>query len=197
VTVRLFSPSNSATPKWKKWRSIVFGTGLGCILLTTVGLWLAKDTLTYRGVPLGMILDFLTDPIARNAYFDGDRKLLHQRLDELGFERNIKAFYRPKISDEVELDRYIHQLMYENTGYVGKAYHLGQSGQLVHNGQLPPEFKPWMQLAVKLGIAKGHTVIDGKLYIETTQGPAIPYQTLITLYSLEDLQQLAASSGLK
>jgi hypothetical protein len=192
VTVRLFPPSNR--PLRKRYR-IILGTGLGCLLLTAVGLWLAKDTLTYRGVPIGMILDFLADPIARDAYFEGDRTLLHKRLDDLGFERNIKAFYRPQFSDEAALDRYIHQLMYENTGYVGEAYHLGQGGQLVPNTQMPPDFQLWMQLAMQLGIAKSHRVENGKINVETPQGQTIPYQTLITLYSLSDLQRLAEING--
>ncbi len=39
--------------------------------------------------------------------------------------------YRDQISDENELDRYIHQIFYENTGYVGQAYKVNSQGQLV------------------------------------------------------------------
>lgn len=192
MTVRPFPhqyPANRR--KRSRWPKIALGAGLGILFLAGGGLWLAKDSLTYRGVPLGMILNFLQDPIARNAYFDGDLTQLHQRLDQLGFERDIKAHYRPKIHDEVELDRYIHQLMYENTGYVGKAYRLGAGGKLVDKNKLPPDFEAWLQLAMQLGIAKGHTIENGQLYVDVPNGPPVPYKMVKDIYPLPDLQRLA------
>lgn len=192
MTVRPFPQQYHAKRlKRSKWLKIALGASLGTFFLAGSGLWLVKDTLTYRGVPLRMILNFLEDPIARNAYFDGDRTLLHKRLDELGFERDIKAHYRPQIRNEVDLDRYIHQLMYDNTGYVGKAYRLGPGGQLVSRNELPQDFQVWIQLAMQLGIAKGHTIENGELYIDVPNGPAVPYKILKSLYSLSDLQRLA------
>jgi hypothetical protein len=192
VTARPF-PHKHPTPHPKryKWLRISLGFGIGTFLFAGGGLWLAKDSLTYKGVPLGMILNFLSDPLARNAYFDGDRTLLHKRLDELGFERDIKAHYRPQIPNEVELDRYIHQLMYENTGYVGKAYRIGQGGQLVSRNELSPNFQAWIQLAIQLGIAKGHTIENGEIYVDVPNGPAVPYKMLKDIYTLSDLQRLA------
>jgi hypothetical protein len=192
VTVRPFPQQYPAKrPKSSKWLKMALGASLGTFFLAGSGLWLAKDSLTYHGVPLGMILNFLADPMARNAYFDGDRTLLHKRLDELGFERDIKAYYRPQIRNEVELDRYIHQLMYDNTGYVGKAYRLGPGGQLVSRNELPQDFQAWIQLAMQLGIAKGHTIENGEIYIDVPNGPAVPYKMLKSLYTLSDLQRLA------
>lgn len=46
-------------------------------------------------------------------------------------EEQIKDFYRPQIPDEQELDRYIHQIFYNTTGYVGKAYKVNSEGSLV------------------------------------------------------------------
>lgn len=81
---------------------------------------------TIGGVPTPIVMSFLQDETARNAYFQGDRKKLHARLQSMGVEERVKAFYRPQISDEVKLDQYIHQILYERTGYVGDAYRLNQ-----------------------------------------------------------------------
>ena len=97
---------------------------LGVVLLT-------KGPLTIGGVPIPIIISFLQDETARDAYFQGDNKKLHDRLQAMGIEERIKAFYRPQIRDEVKLDQYIHQLMYDRTGYVGASYQVNSQGVLV------------------------------------------------------------------
>ncbi|NER25996.1 MAG: hypothetical protein F6J96_35965, partial [Symploca sp. SIO1C2] len=43
----------------------------------------------------------------------------------------IKAFYRPRIQDETQLDQHIHQILYDRVGYVGDAYQVNSEGVLV------------------------------------------------------------------
>lgn len=83
------------------------------------------------GVPSSVILTFLQDQPALTAYFQNDDEALHDRLNELGIEEQIKAYYRPQIPDEVELDQYIHQVFYNRTGYVGKEYQVNEQGILI------------------------------------------------------------------
>lgn len=87
---------------------------------------------TIRGVPFSIILEFFKDDTARQAYFQGDKNLLHDRLDEMGVEEKVKDFYREQFSDEYTLDRHIHQVFYDNSGYVGKAYTVNSQGILVN-----------------------------------------------------------------
>lgn len=84
-----------------------------------------------QGVPSSIIVKFLQDSQARDAYFQGDAKKIHARLSALHVEKDIKDYYRKKISDPIELDRYIHQLMYDRTGYVGEDYQVTTRGDLV------------------------------------------------------------------
>jgi hypothetical protein len=91
----------------------------------------AIQRLTIADVPVSIVISFLQDETARNAYFMGDNTKLHDRLEQMGIEPRIKDFYRPQIPDEVALDQYIHQLLYERTGYVGKGYRLNEQGVLV------------------------------------------------------------------
>lgn len=103
-------------------------------LLLCVGIWavlLTKGYVTIGGVPTPIIMSFLRDETARNAYFQGDSKKLHDRLQDMGVEEKIKAYYRPQIPDPAKLDQYIHQILYERTGYVGKAYRVNSQRVLV------------------------------------------------------------------
>ncbi|MCA1992528.1 MAG: hypothetical protein LDL41_10920 [Coleofasciculus sp. S288] len=108
--------------------SVVLAIGIIVILL-------ASERLTVGGVPLRIVMEFLGDETARNAYFQGDSTKVHDRLDEMGIEEEMKAFYRPQIRDEVKLDQHIHQILYERTGYVGKAYRVNNEGVLVLKGE--------------------------------------------------------------
>jgi len=92
---------------------------------------LTEGQFTIGGVPVPIIRSFFQDETARNAYFAGDNKKLHARLQAMGVEDKIKSFYRPKIRDEAKLDQYIHQILYDRTGYVGEAYQVNSEGVLV------------------------------------------------------------------
>lgn len=101
--------------------------GLGVVLWTS--LFIGERT-TLGGVPYGIIRTFWNDKTARDAYFSGDAQVLHDRLSTLGVEASIKAYYRDQFEDEYALDRYIHQIMFDRTGYVGEAYRVNEQGQL-------------------------------------------------------------------
>lgn len=93
---------------------------------------LTQGHLTIGGVPTPIIMSFLQDETARNAYFAGDKRKLHDRLQDMGVEEQIKAYYRPQFEgDEAKLDQHIHQLLYDRTGYVGTAYRVNSQGVLV------------------------------------------------------------------
>lgn len=107
-----------------------------------------RDRLTIAGVPLSIIEKFIRDPIAFQAYWEGDKRLLHERLKQLGVEEEIKAFYRPQIPDEIQLDWYIHQLLYERSGYVGEIYQVNSDGIL--------EFKPQGEQRLREELNRNH-----------------------------------------
>lgn len=114
--------------------SLVVSTLIYLPLLLCGWIWivlLTQGYFTIAGVPFPIIANFLQDETARNAYFEGDNTKLHNRLQEMGVEEQIKAFYRHQIEDETKLDQYIHQLLYERTGYVGLDYTLDSKGILV------------------------------------------------------------------
>ena len=87
---------------------------------------LTKGYLAIGGVPTPIIMSFLQDETARNAYFQGDGKKFHARLQEMGIEDKIKAYYRPQIPNEAKLDQYTHQILYDRTGYLGENYRVNQ-----------------------------------------------------------------------
>jgi hypothetical protein len=175
-------------PKRLKGSYILAGAAFG-LLIGLLALMIAFPSLTYKGVPLSIILKFIADPTARQAYFDGDKTGLHNRLDDMGIEADIKAFYRPKIQDEQALDQHIHQLLYKNTGYVGTAYRLNEQGQLVPLVTLPPGFERWFALAKQLNFVVSHEIQNGVIYVKTPQGSRVPYTTMASLYSISDMEQ--------
>lgn len=89
-----------------------------------------SERVTLGGVPYGIVETFWTDKTARDAYFSGDTQALHDQLSDLGVEEAIKAYYRDQFDNEHELDRYIHQIMFNRTGYIGEAYQVNNQGQL-------------------------------------------------------------------
>jgi hypothetical protein len=109
-------------------RRIMTLTIVICLGLTTI--WFFSGQLLIGGVPSSVILTFLQDRPALTAYFQNDKQALHDRLNEIGIEEQIKDYYRPQIPDEVELDQYIHQVFYNRTGYVGKQYQVNEQGTL-------------------------------------------------------------------
>ena len=125
---------NSFTSRSSDKASVRFVKSILVSVILLVCIWVALFTsgyVTLGGVPAPIIMKFLRDETAREAYFQGDRTKLHNRLDDMGIEDDIKAYYRPQIPDEAQLDQYIHQIFYERTGYVGQAYRVNSEGVLV------------------------------------------------------------------
>ncbi|GAB4381895.1 MAG: hypothetical protein Kow00121_41310 [Elainellaceae cyanobacterium] len=117
-------------------------TGIGYLAIIRAGLDISftSGEIVVGDVPLSIVALFLQDETARTAYLQGDRQQLHARLQTLGVEERIKAFYRPQFQDEIELDRYIHQIFYDRTGYVGLNYRVDANGQLVFRENFNPNF---------------------------------------------------------
>ena len=158
-------------------------------MMATLGgaLWFAEFG-TIQGVPVPVVLQFLSDDTARNAYFSGDKQQLHDRLDRMGIEEKVKAFYRPKIQNEAELDRYIHQLLYNITGYVGLAYEVDAKGVLVPKKVRDPAFEQWFQLAYRAGIVVGSREEAGVQYVISPDGNVVSYKQVSSLFPLDTLK---------
>ena len=118
----------------KLWiQRILVATAIGLGTSGTVwGALFVQEDVTYWGVPYRVVKTFLNDRPARVAYFSGDKELLHDRLVELDVEEAIKEYYRDRynIRNEGELDRFIHQIMYNHTRYVGEAYEVDAYNKL-------------------------------------------------------------------
>lgn len=110
--------------------SLVIPISIGAIVVLSGAL-----DVTIGGVPTPILISFWQDRTARNAYFKGNGKKLHDRLDQMGIEERMKDYYRSQIRDEVELDQYIHQILYNRTGYIGEAYRVNSGGVLVLKNQ--------------------------------------------------------------
>ncbi len=92
---------------------------------------LAKGYLAIGGVPSPIIVSFLQNETARKAYFDGENEQLHAQMQAMDLAEKLKPYYRPQFEDEAQLDRYTHQILYDRTGYIGKAYRVNPQGTLV------------------------------------------------------------------
>lgn len=114
------------------WRrsAIAIAFGLGITGSMAANLFV-QEKITIGGVPYRVVSKFWQDPPARAAYFSADKQALHSRLKVLGIEEDIKNFYRDRFDTEYELDRHIHQIMFDRTGYVGEAYEVNEYGRLV------------------------------------------------------------------
>ena len=114
------------------WRGSLFAV---VMTLSVTGVaWAAlfiQGKVTYQGVPYSVVRKFWQDEAAKAAYFAGDKQALHDRLSLLGIEQDIKRYYRPQFESEYELDLYIHQIMFDRTGYVGEAYQVDRNGRLI------------------------------------------------------------------
>lgn len=113
----------------KRIRSAVSLTGI--TILGSLAVLFLSGHLVIGGIPSSILMMFLQDATARDAFLQGDHQGLHARLSEMGVEEMMKDYYRPRIADEAELDRYVHQLFYDRTGYVGEAYRVAPNGKLV------------------------------------------------------------------
>ncbi|MBW4662926.1 MAG: hypothetical protein KME01_01780 [Chroococcus sp. CMT-3BRIN-NPC107] len=107
--------------------SCVFLGGLGWIWTTM----LTKGYVAIGGVPSPIIISFLRNETARAAYFDGDNEKLHAQMQSMDLAEKLKPYYRPQFANEAQLDRYTHQILYDRTGYIGKAYQVNPQGILV------------------------------------------------------------------
>lgn len=115
----------------RRWRRKVIAVtfGLGLVGVTWTALFVS-ERITLGGIPYRIVQKFLNDEAAKTAYFAGDRQALHDRLNTLGVEADIKDYYRDRFDSESELDLYIHQMMFDQTGYIGEAYTVDSYGQL-------------------------------------------------------------------
>ena len=176
------------TKRKRNW-SVLQWSVLLLLILVGGGL-LMSPSLTIQGVPMSIIGKFLMDGPARDAYWSGDGKALHDRLDDLGIEAEMKAFYRPQIPDEVQLDQHVHQIFYETTGYVGQAYKLDGQGNLVLKRSPTEKFEKWFQLAYKAGVVASSEQVDGVQYVISPEGVRATYQQISALYPKPFLEQL-------
>jgi hypothetical protein len=111
---------------------IVAGVATALVTAVSVGAALFfTDVVTWRGIPYSVLARVWQDAETQSALASGDPVALHQRLSALGIEYDIKTYYRARISDPVELDRHIHQIFYDWSGYVGENYIVDGRGKLV------------------------------------------------------------------
>ena len=104
----------------------LFLGGLGWIWVEM----LTKGYVAVGGVPSPIILSFLQNDTARIAYFDGDEEKLHAQIQRMNLAEKLKPYYRPQFAEEAKLDLHTHQILYDRTGYVGKAYQVSKQGVL-------------------------------------------------------------------
>ncbi len=116
--------------------AIIVGLAASSTMMAVMYFFLSGNLVVY-GVPSSVIIQFLADETARAAYLNGHNQVLHDRLNEMGIEEQMKDFYRSHISDETLLDQHIHQILYDCTGYVGDAYRLNADGHLVLRSEVP------------------------------------------------------------
>lgn len=168
-------------------RSTLLKVGAGVITLTVLIAILIGPSLTIQGVPVAIIIKFLQDDPARDAYFSENKQDLHNRLQELEIEEEIKAFYRPQIRDEVELDQHIHQIFYDTTGYVGKAYKVNAQDTLILRDRY---YERWYPLAYKAGVVVDSVFENGAHYVISPDGTVAPYPQVARSFPIKLLKQL-------
>lgn len=166
---------------------MLLGVSAAVTVLTLAFAIFLGPSLTIRGVPIAMIFKFLQDEPARDAYFSGNKQELHARLQQLGIEEEIKAFYRPQIPDEVELDQHIHQIFYDSSGYVGKAYRVDDQGALV---LIDRYYERWYDLAYEAGVVVDSRYENGTYYVTSPDGTVAPYLQVAQVFPVKVLQQL-------
>lgn len=116
--------------------TIYIGSLILISLLTMLIINFQSSNVVIKRIPLPIIMEFITDFKSINTYLKGDKVALHERLQEKGIEEKIKNYYRPYFASEAELDQYIHQVFYEETGYVGKEYKVNFEGILENKHQI-------------------------------------------------------------
>ncbi len=122
---------NSIQFRERLWRRSILALLLSASASTVI--WSAlfvNEQGTFGGVPYRVVPKSYLDKSSRDAYFAGEIQALHDHLSDIGIENDIKDYYRPQFSDEGQLDLYIHQIMFDRTGYVDEAYADNSLGQL-------------------------------------------------------------------
>lgn len=128
---RLYQRANSERLRIQLLRGAAVSAFLGLSLGANVwGSLFVREKITLGGVPYRVVQQFWNDQQARDAYFGGDRQALHDRLADLEVEESIKSYYSSRFNNEDELDLFIHQVMFDRTGYVGEAYQVNNYGEL-------------------------------------------------------------------
>lgn len=125
----------AAQPSKKKKSKAKAITRLTLVALLAAGTWVAlftADMVTLRGIPYSVLNKVLRDKDSRAALLARNSKALHDRMNMIGVEYDIKRYYSDRIEDPVELDQHIHQVFYNLTGYVGENY-------VVVRGKLVPK----------------------------------------------------------
>ncbi|WP_299415243.1 hypothetical protein [Acaryochloris sp. IP29b_bin.148] len=171
----------------KSIRATLLKLGAGLTVITVLTAIVLGPSLTVQGVPVSIILKFLQDEPARDAYFSENKQGLHNRLQELGVEEEIKAFYRPQFSDETELDQHIHQIFYDATGYVGKAYRVNAAGTLV---LIDRHYEKWYPLAYQAGVVVDSFYENDTHYVVGPDGITAPYRQVAKVFPIRTLKQL-------
>lgn len=106
------------------------------MILTVLGgsTWFALflfGRVTLGGVPFSVVSRVLRNPSTRSALFTLRATTLHDQMDDMGIEEEIKLYHSRHIQDPVELDHHIHQILYNWTRYVGDNYVVGSRGKLI------------------------------------------------------------------
>jgi hypothetical protein len=172
-----------------KWLGI--GLLIGVIGLFATGvLGVNNYTLMIREVPVPILMHALGDKQVRQALWSRNNYALHKRLDSLGIEEDIKAFYRPQIQDEVKLDQHIHQIFYNVSKYVGVAYRVNANGVLVLKEKPDKDFQRWFQLAYRAGVVIGSRQEQGEWYVISPGGTIAPYQKIAAMFPESQLQEM-------
>ncbi len=100
---------------------IVGAMGTTMAIATWVVLF-TTGAITLGGVPYSVLIKVWQNPAARSALLSGEATELHDLMDNLGIEYDIKVYYSNRIKDPVKLDQHIHQILFDRTGYVGANY---------------------------------------------------------------------------
>jgi len=179
-------------------KNLVTGICLTLFSITIGAAWmLTRESATIANVPVPLFVKAFEDGTARNYFLVGNTRAFHDRLERMGIKDAIKAFYRPKIHDEVKLDQYIHQIFYEDTGFVGDAYYVNSQGILTLKNpaasvsQLTAgDFPQWFQLARAAGVVVGSKQENGVQYVISPTGKVAPYSDVAAAFPPEELRNL-------
>ena len=158
---------------------------------------LTRESATIANVPVPLVVRAFEDETARNYFLLGNKRAFHDRLERMGIKDAIKAFYRPRIHDEVKLDQYIHQIFYDDTGFVGDAYYVNSQGILTLKNpaasvsQLTADdFQQWFRLAREAGVVIGTQQKNGIQYVISPTGKVAPYSDVVAAFPPEELRNL-------